>query len=387
MKKKLNKLGLVVALSMSLSLLGGCGKDNNDKKDNIETTATASAGVDASTASNATREFKEEDYKKLLDNWAGYCTLGEYKKIEYNAETVEVTDDMVKERVEALRNTFAVEDKIMEGTTKNGDTVNIDYVGSIDGVEFQGGSTNGAGFDLVLGSGRFIEGMEEQIENHKVGETFDVNVTFPTEYHVEELAGKDALFKVTINYIVDKKLPEYTDAFIASNTDCSTTAEYEAQAREDIKKLRQEEADNTNRNTVLQLVVDNAKVESYPEEEITKLVEKVVASYEESAKSSGITLEELLKTYFQIETVDDFKKQLDEQARDFLKQKIVVCAIAKAENMTLTKEEITAIEEKIILNNAIDRETMESQYSMDDIIYFTISEKVNDFIVDQAVAK
>ena len=118
MKKKLNKLGLVVALSMSLSLLGGCGKDNNDKKDNIETTATASAGVDASTASNATREFKEEDYKKLLDNWAGYCTLGEYKKIEYNAETVEVTDDMVKERVEALRNTFAVEDKIMEGSAQ-----------------------------------------------------------------------------------------------------------------------------------------------------------------------------------------------------------------------------------------------------------------------------
>lgn len=386
--KKFGKVSIMLVAAMSMALMSGCGKKNNS------TTTSEAIEISTSTAGDATSEdakksfeFKEEDAVAMIDKFSGYCTLGDYKGIEYNMQNTVVDDAMVQDRVETLRNSFATRKEVKEGTTKSGDTVNIDYVGSVDGVPFDGGSSNGQGVDLVLGSGMFIPGFEEQVINHKVGEVFDINVTFPAEYQATELAGKEAVFNITINYIVENELPELTDAFIASYTDAKTIEEYEKKTKDDLITQCKEDDEYTNRNTVMDLAIGNCTVNEYPNDEVVSLVDSVMVTLEDDAKNNNMSLDDYVVNMVGMENVDAVKSYLSEQAKGYLKQKIIVCAIAKAENMTITKQDIDDIIEKIILNNAMDRQTLEETYTMDEIIYFAISEKVNDFIAENAVAK
>lgn len=385
MRKKFINLSLAVALSLSLSLLCGCGKD--EKKNIATTTDAVSASTSDVTTANNTREFTEEYYNSMLDKYSAFCSLSDYKGLEYEPFSTEVTDDMINSRVDALLNSVATEKKVTEGTTKDGDTVNIDYVGSVDGVEFPGGSSNGQGYNLTLGSGKFIPGMEEQIMNHEVGENFDINVTFPDPYQSADLAGKDAVFNITINYIVELEKPEYTDDIIASYTDATSVAEYESMLKDEISQMLENQADSVNRNTVMDLVLENTTVNSYPEDEINSLTNDVIVSFEDTAKANGMSLEDLVKQFYNMDSVDAFKDYLTEAAQSYLNDKIIVCAIAKAENITLTKEDITAYEERVMTSNGMDRTTFENAYTMDDVVYFVLSEKVNDFLFENAVAK
>ena len=146
MKKSIKKIGCALILTMGLSMLSGCGSD-------------------------------EVNQDKYIDKYAGYCALGEYKGVAFDKTQTEVTSEMVQAQVDELLATYTVSEEATTGTVKNGDVVNIDFVGSIDGVEFEGGSTQGAGYELTIGSGSMIDGFEEQIIGHDVGETFDITIS------------------------------------------------------------------------------------------------------------------------------------------------------------------------------------------------------------------
>ena len=314
-KKKKYAVG-VLALSMGLTLLSGCGKDKG---------------------------MKPED---MIDKYSAMCTLGEYKGIEYTAAVTEVTDDMVQAQVDNLLSQHSVAEplasgKVQSGDLEEGDIVNVDFVGSVDGVEFEGGSTQGQGTDLTLGQGRMIPGFEEGIIGHEVGESFDIDVTFPDVYdNNPDLAGKDAVFKITINSCQRVTYPEYTDEFVASYTDAASREEYETNTRNSLEEYYNNTNKNTNRTAVMTVIINNTTITEYPEQEMQQLVDDTVKNVEDEAKTYGYDLE-----------------------------------------MYVTAVYGMASEEAFCID---DTEELYEQYTKDDITYYAIAEKVFDFVVENA---
>lgn len=355
--KKMKKLGSVLVLTMGLALLSGCGKENPEKKAN-----------------------------KMIDKYSAYCTLGEYKGVEYNAVSTEITDDMVKQQVDSLLNAHSTTNYVTSGTAKLGDTVNIDFVGSVDGVEFEGGNSNGAGYDLTLGSGTFIDDFEDQIVGHKVGDKFDVTATFPDDYTPNpDLAGAEAVFAVTLNSIKETVYPDYTDEFIASNTDASSIEEYEQQIRDNLTESYKSNDDSTNKSTLMNIVIDNATISEYPTQDMEKLIDETISNVENYAANYNLDLATYVSVYYGFSSEEEFREFVADMVEDYIKEKIVICAIAKAESITVSEEEVkTKKQEMMDAYGTTDEDEFEKMYSDEDVIYYALQEKVTSFILENA---
>ena len=190
--------------------------------------AAVLAAVALATGCGAKKSEVKTDY---VDDLSKYVTLGEYKGLEYEETSTEVTDEDVQAELDYLLESKADVEKIMDGTVADGDTVNIDFTGMRDGVAFDGGS--GTGYDLTIGSNSFIDNFEEQLIGMKPGDTKEINVTFPDPYpNNPDLAGVPVVFEVTVNYICGENIiPEMSDQFIADNTDYQTVDEYKEYVR------------------------------------------------------------------------------------------------------------------------------------------------------------
>lgn len=355
MKKRLKGLGCVLVLTMGLTMLSGCGKKVN--------------GVDT---------------EKMIEKYSALCTLGEYKGVEYVETKTEITDEMLQAEIDDFLADYATSEKKTSGTAEEGDNVNIDFVGSVDGVEFEGGFSNGAGYDLVLGSGRMIEGFEEQIVGHKVGEVFDIDVTFPEEYNSNpDLAGADAVFEITINYITVTTPPDYTDEFIASNTDAANIEEYENSIRENLQERYKTSDENYNKSAVMTAVIDSSTINEYPEQEMQELIDKTISDVEARASESGYDLATYVAAMYGMSSEEAFREYVSSLAEDYMKEKIVVCAIAKAENISVEKKEADDYKKLMMESYGItDEEEFSEYYSDEDIVYYTLADKVVDFLLE-----
>ena len=227
MKKKVFLRSAACLLAVSLTAaLAGCGstaESGSTAETATAETATAETAVDESAYDyladfNYSDGFDENGYLKGVTA-ADYVTLpDDYAAITIDAALGEVDEQDVTDYINSnILANFATVNQITDRAAADGDTVNIDYVGTIDGVAFEGGDTQGQGTDLELGSGAYIDGFEEQIVGHTPGETFDVNVTFPEDYGNADVAGKDAVFSTTLNYISETVLPELTDEWVQAN--------------------------------------------------------------------------------------------------------------------------------------------------------------------------
>ncbi|MBQ9609158.1 MAG: trigger factor [Lachnospiraceae bacterium] len=357
--KKFKKLSGILILTMSLTLLGGCGHKSNK---NI--------------------------LNDMVDKYSAYCTLGDYKGIEYEETKTEVNDELVNSRVQTLLSNYSTTEYVTTGTAQDGDTVNIDFVGSIDGVEFEGGNSGGAGYDLTLGSGTFIEGFEDQIVGHSVGDEFDVYSRFPDDYTPNpDLAGKDAVFAVTLNSIKNTVYPDYTDEFVAANTDYSNIAEYEQSIRDSLTESYADSDSTANKAAVMETAVGNAVINEYPKQEMEDFIDEQVKSVEEQASQYGYDLSTYLAAY-SFTSEEMYRNYIGDIFREYIEEKIVVCAIAKAENITVSDDEIKEYKQKIMDSYGItDEDELSELYSNEDVIYYTLADKVADFLVDNAVPK
>jgi trigger factor len=357
--RKTKYVGISLVLAMGMSLLTGCGSKGDT---GFKTSAD------------------------MIEKYGSYCTLGDYTGLEYDGYQTEITDDMVQSQIDSFISDYTTTDYITEGTAKLGDTVNIDYVGSIDGEEFDGGSTNGAGTDLELGSGTYIDGFEDQIVGHEVGDSFDVEVTFPEDYGVDTLNGQDAVFAVTLNSIASTTTPDYDDAFIASNTDYSTVAEYEESVRTGLVDDYAEYDNTQNKSSILSLVMDNTDIEEYPEQELEEKIEDVVSQVEEIADGYGYDLATYVTAVYGMSSEDDFREYVSDAVCDELKEKIVVCAIAQAEGIEVSDDEIQEAKQQLIANYGYSSVSeFEEDYpsaTSDDYMLYALEEKVLDFLLE-----
>lgn len=353
MKKQFRTLGYVLSLALGMTMLTGCGK----KVDGV-------------------------DQESMIDKYAAYCDLPEYKGLEYEETKSTVTDADVKTKIDSLLQQYATKTQVKEGTVKEGDNVNIDFVGSIDGVEFDGGNSNGAGYDLTLGSGSMIPGFEDGIMGHKVGETFNIKATFPENYGKENLNGKEADFKVTINYMTDTQLPEYNDAFVASYTDATTVLEYEDSVRKDLVEQYEKSDKSANESAVMQVLVEKTTYNEYPQKEMQDLIDQSIAQQEKAASQYGYSLGDYVTARYGFRSEDDFREYVQGLAEDYMKEKIAVCAVAKDAGITVTKEEVDDYKKTVMDYYGYDSSTLEENYSSEDLVYYALAQKVVDYLLE-----
>ncbi|KUE92748.1 trigger factor [Streptococcus gallolyticus] len=263
--------------------------------------------------------------------------LGVYKDLEVSVEaTKEVTDAEVDEKVERERNNLA-ELIIKEDAAELGDTVVIDFVGSVDGVEFDGGK--GDNFSLELGSGQFIPGFEDQLVGAKAGETVDVNVTFPEDYQAEDLASKDAKFVTTVHEVKAKEVPALDDELAKDiDEEVETLDELKAKYRKELEAAKEIAYDDAVEGAALELAVANAEIVELPEEMVHDEVHRAMNEFMGNMQRQGISPE----MYFQLTgtTEEDLHKQYEADADKRVKTNLVIEAIAKAEGFEASDEEI-----------------------------------------------
>lgn len=258
-----------------------------------------------------------------------------YKGLEAEKVIRAVTDEDVDREVNMARERNSRMIEITDRAAAMDDTANIDYLGKADGVAFEGGE--GKGHDLKLGSGQFIPGFEEQIVGHNIGETFDINVKFPEEYHAEELKGKDAVFTVTLNSLKIKELPELDDEFAKDVSEFDTLAEYKADVKAKIEKRYNDAAEGALGEQLYDALIANVNAD-IPEVMFTQETDSMVNDYAYRMQSQGIDMDMYFK--YTGTTMDDLKAQMKPQAERQVKVRLALEKIVELENIVPTDDEI-----------------------------------------------
>ncbi len=380
--KKFGKTLIVgAALVMSMSLITGCG---DDKKETGKITETSTEEAGKATPNDASDNMSFDEY---VNKYGKDVKLGNYKGIEYENSPVQVTDEDVKKKVQEFVDSCVTYNEDKESVTKDGDTVNIDFVGTVDGVPFEGGDTNGAGCDLVLGSGSFIDNFEEQVEGHKAGDKFDVKVTFPENYGKDELNGKEAVFATTVNYIKVPVEAEYNDELVSKNTDYSNTADYEKSIREALQTSNDAAALSSAQNLIMVNAINSATIDNLSEDEVNSMADEIKTSIQEQAAAYNIDYATYISYYYGYSDETEFDKYVKSVCEETLKEKMVVCAIAMAENITIDDKEEAEFVKKMASDNHTSEDEVKSYYAENDIKYYTLADKVMQFMMDNGVNK
>lgn len=261
-------------------------------------------------------------------------TLGAYKGIEVDKVEVTVSDEEVDAEIERERDRNARSVSVSDRAVQDKDQTVIDFEGFVDGVAFQGGK--GENYPLTIGSGAFIPGFEEQLIGKNIGEECDVNVTFPEEYHAEDLAGKAAVFKVTVKEIKEKQLPELDDEFAAEVSEFDTLAEYKEDVKKNLTEKREKDVKNAKEDAVVDAIIENATMD-IPEAMIETQQRQMIQEFAQNIQMQGLSIEQ----YFQFTglTAETMMEQVKPQAEKRIKSRLVLEAVAKAENITVSDED------------------------------------------------
>ncbi|BAN61060.1 FKBP-type peptidyl-prolyl cis-trans isomerase [Streptococcus anginosus subsp. whileyi MAS624] len=310
--------------------------------------------------------------------------LGEYKNLEVSVDvSKEVSDADVDAKIERERNNLA-ELVLKEDKAANGDTVVIDFVGTVDGVEFDGGK--GDNFSLELGSGQFIPGFEDQLVGHAAGETVEVNVTFPEDYQATDLAGKDAKFVTTIHEVKEKEVPELDDELAKDiDEDVETLDELKEKYRKELAESKEIAFDDAVESAALDLAVENAEIVELPEEMVHEEVHRSVNEFLGNMQRQGISPD----MYFQITgtTQEDLHKQHEADAEKRAKTNLVIEAVAKAEGFEASDEDIEAEIASLAADYNMEVERVRQLLSADMLKHDIVIKKAVELITSTAKVK
>ena len=305
-----------------------------------------------------------------------------YKGIEAEKKVAEVTDEDVEAELTRSRERNARTVEVTDRAAAMGDICNIDYEGSVDGVAFDGGK--GAGHDLKLGSGSFIPGFEDQIVGKNIGDEFDVNVTFPEEYHAKELAGKAAVFKTKLNAIKFEELPEADDEFAKDVSEFDTLDEYKADIKAKMVKRNEDKAQGEFETALAEALMEKLVAE-IPEPMFEAETENFVRDYDTRLRQSGLDL----NTYFKYTglTLDALREQMRPQAEKQVKMRLALEKIAVLENLTVADEDVDAEYKRIAEAYNVPEDQVKSMIAADDIKADLLVARAMDLVKENAIVK
>lgn len=308
----------------------------------------------------------------------------DYKGVEIEKISSEVTDEDVDKELENLqkRNSRMV---VVDREAKEGDTVLIDYEGWADDKQFDGGTAERQ--PLKLGSGTFIPGFEEQLIGTKSGDEKDVKVTFPEQYHSEELAGKDAVFKCKVHEVKEEELPELNDDFAKDVSECDTLEELRKEKEEELKKAAVARAESQMRNAILEKVYNANDIE-IPDVMVEDEITSEMNEFDQQLRSQGMNLQQ----YFEYlgRKPEEFREELREEAYKKVKTRMLVSAVADAEDIQATEEDINEQIELMSIQYKLDADKIREMLGVQNIAYLEKDVRIKkavDFMYDQAVIK
>ena len=366
MKRKL-ALGLVMLL-IGLQLIG-CS--NETKENTNEETTSATESYEAI-------YFKDIEIGEKV-------VLGDYKNLEVVSTVSAITDEDVDNYIDYM---LSMSPELVEVTDRDvveiGDVANIDYEGKKDGVAFDGGTAQG--YDLGIGSGSFIEGFEEGLVGVKKGETVDLNLTFPENYHSEDLAGAEVVFTVTVNAIYEEATPEFTDEYVAGLgiENVATVAEYREYLRTMMVEAEEEYALQDVQTQVISMVTDNATVTEVPQELIDRFYNVNMNNISYNAMMYGMDVESFVSAYYGMDA-ETFEAETIAAAEISANQALVCLAIAKAENLTITDEDMEqAVEENYAGYGYASADAFKEAVDLEEYKDSLLLNKVVDFLVENA---
>ena len=307
--------------------------------------------------------------------------LGEYKGVEIEKVSAEVTEEDIEAEIKKVQEQNAREVTV-DRPAENGDTVMIDYEGSVDGELFEGGSAEGYG--LVLGSGSFIPGFEDQLIGASAGSDVDVHVTFPEAYHADDLAGKEALFKVKVHEVKTKDYPIVDDEFAQDVSDFDTLEEYKEDLKKSLADKKAQEAKAEKQQKVMDVVVGNAKMD-IPEAMVRKSTDDMMNQYAQELAVQGLSMD----VYFKYTgmTPQQLSEQLKPQALANIKNRLVLDAIVAAENIEITDEEIEAEIQRLAESWSMEADKVREYMDKDLMKNDMSAQKALEMITDAAVEK
>lgn len=372
---------LIFMLVASMIFAVGCSKDNannekateNDTQEEQTTNPIDDLGLDYTTGLNEEGFFENVQASDVV-------TLGEYVGIAVPSSYHTISDEIIMGNIEKMLASFSTTNEITDRAVVDGDTVNIDYVGSIDGVAFDGGSTNGSGTEVTIGVTSYIDDFLEQLIGHTPGESFDIQVTFPEDYGVETLNGKEATFAITINHIVETVVPELTDAFVKENL----SEMYEVNTVEALKTLIGNDLQESGIKSYIQeYLINNMTVASVPETVMTYQENIMKNYYEMSATSYGMDVETFLASYVGYESLDALVAASVDQLEQQAKFALTIQAIAEQSDITVSDEIMKAYFLKY--TGTEEYAQFEDIYGLPYLKNSILQEAVLDFLVEAAV--
>lgn len=337
MKKKVFTILMISGLMIALAACGG--KDKN-KKENSE-----------------------------ISN--DKITIKQYKGLEVEVETYPVTDEDVEQSIQSTLETMATRKEITDRATQNGDEVTLDYEGKLDGEAFDGGTAKGT--KITIGNGGYVPGFEEGIVGHKVGETFDVPVTFPEQY-AEHLAGKDVIFTMTIHKIEEVTVPELTEELLPKLSETAKTIEdYKKEVRKDLEKSNKETADSSVEGLAWQALMKQCEVKEYPQDQVDEFVNYVETTLAEQAEQQNMTAAEFFEQYYQMTP--------EEYIKESIKLRYAIELISETEGITLSGQEYEeGLAEMAEEDGYDDVKAYEKQVGRETIELQLLQPKVGEFL-------
>lgn len=380
MMKRSLKLG-AVCLGMAV-LLCACGKGSTES---TEAASSETETAQSEAVSETVAETEDTNVYPYEYDVESMVKLGEYKGLTYTETDVSVSDDEVESQINSTLTAHATAEQITDRAVEDGDTVNIDFEGKIDGETFDGGTASGA--SLTIGSGTFIDGFEDGLIGVKPGDKTTLKLKFPDEYKTNaDLAGKDVTFDVTVNYIKgDDIVPELDDDFVKGLNidDVSNVKEYRAYVKSQLQANKESEAEKSKQSELLQQAVDNAEIKEIPEELVTQYATQYTDYYKQYASYFGLELSDFLTQYMN-QTEEEFNQSAEDYGKERAGYMLVVSAIAKAEKVdvdALYDEKVAQYAEQ---SGYADAATLEKDYSKRYLNQIIINEEVQNILEENA---
>jgi len=357
-----------------------CGKSSDTEKTTTETTDTKdSEDSEKDSTDTDTKEAASSEGKRLVSvkDVSKYVTIGEYKGLELTRTSQPVTDDDVQAEIN-----YNLEDngsEVKDGTVENGDTVTINFTGTIDGKEFDGGSAED--YELVVGDGEMIDGFEDGIVGMKSGETKELDLTFPDDYYEESVAGKAVVFKVTLQKFT--RPAELTDEWVAENTEYKTVDEYRAAVKTQLEDTAVQTADYELYSDAWNEVQAASEIKDYPKEDVDAAKKSYQELNEKYVKDAGMEMADFLKSQGMSE--EDYESECQQYAESKVEQNLIVQGIMDAEGLSIDDEETQKLKDDLIEEYGFASiDEMIETYGEQEVNESLALLRVERFIVDNA---
>lgn len=383
---KFKKISMLLVGMLTVGTIFGCGKeDTADSETTTEVSTEASTEEDAS--SDISAYVTDEDID--MDTLVASVKLCDYSNITITTTKQEVTDEDVEDEMNSYLSYFSTYEQVTEGTVADGDTANITFVGTIDGEEFDGGSGT---YDLEIGSGAFIDGFESGLIGATIGDTVELNLTFPEDYSSEDLAGKDVVFTVTINYVQgDAVEPTLTDEYLAANTDYESVEELREAVTSYFEYTYENTYETNRENELLDYLMDNSEIPLIPMSYINEYVDSMTTYYDSYASLYGVELEEFLTSYVGV-TLDEFNSQAQTSALNYMQSTVLLQAIANEQGITLSDDEFTQYVTDFAEDNGYDSaddllEALEENDETDEMREEALYSKIMDYLFEDCTTQ